>query len=822
MTLYFWIFIEMMILVPAAINKDNVSIIIAAVTIFCASVLLLCQTRLKGYSETLNMLVSLLASIGNMLSSCLMLDDLNQSVVYLRAWAAACFQLTIIRQLQQTRLQAFVLIISLIIRLVVTNLSYQMEADVTLRFVFHELFIVCTCFLGQKQMRNIFQNFYEQKEKNIKFKTLLDDYLPQSVFILDNLTQKPLFSNKAFMSIFQQAIHPGGNKDVPIEKEMKDLTSTFLHSFKLQKTSLRETGLSQTFINMNDKITNLKELIEDLNSNNFHGQKSLQAASTFRHEGQLKLFEVLLIPVVWDGRNATTIILNDITYQENLIALRIADANKDKVIATVSHELRTPLNGIIGILSIAESKTQQPEMNEYLSLCKDNANLLLGLVNSLLDLQQLRQGKIKLNIAEVSIRKLIQDTIKLFQYQCNQKGIYLKEEISAEVPERIFTDEGRMKQILINLIGNAIKFTFKGGITIQLNQDPEDPDHLRVKVSDTGIGIQEEDKNKLFKMYGKLEDSKGVNKNGIGLGLTISEALAKILCHSKKFKEITLESEYGIGTSLSFSISKNLHKKAKRVTLRVAHDQIDQEEKTNFIPSSVMPGDEENEYLARCEDSKMDDFTVDSQMHRYSMPQKLSMAEISSATLKPKKNKRSGVFFNDSLNMTREWDGKPPDDSDVLTPKLPLLSNISNHWSATTSRQLSTPKKEWILIVDDNPFNIMIAKHFVEQLNYCVESALNGQEAIEKIKALSKKSQSYKAILMDCQMPVMDGFEATKVIKDMFTKGEIQFEYIIALTANSSDADKRKCLECGMSDHLAKPLLLEDLMKALAKIEKNV
>ncbi len=815
-----------MIIVPAGIHKDKTSIIVAAVTIFCASVLLLCQTRLKGYSETLNILVSLLASIGNMLSSCLVIDDFSQEVVYLRAWAAACFQLTIIRQLQQTRLQAFVLIISLIIRLVLTNLSNKMEADVILRFVFHELFIVCTCFLGQKQMRNIFRNFYEQKEKNIKFKTLLDDYLPQSVFILDNLTQKPLFSNKAFMSIFQQTISSGKIKDAQTEK---NLTSTFLHSFKLQKTSLRETGLSQTFINMHDKITNLKELIDDVNSNNFHGQKSLQAASTFRHEGQLKLFEVLLIPVVWDERDAITVILNDITYQENLIALRIADANKDKVIATVSHELRTPLNGIIGILSIAESKTQQPEMNEYLSLCKDNANLLLGLVNSLLDLQQLRQGKIKLNIAEVSIRKLIQDTMKLFQYQCNQKGIYLKENISVEVNDRIFTDEGRMKQILINLIGNAIKFTFKGGITIDLNQDPEDPDHLRVKVSDTGIGIQEEDKNKLFKMYGKLEDSKGVNKNGIGLGLTISEALAKILCHSKKLKDITLESEYGIGTSLSFSISKNLHRKAKRVTLKVAPDQADQElqqvveeEKTNYIPSNVMPGEEENEYFARCDDSKMDDFTVDSQMHRYAMPQKLSMAEVSSATLKPKKNKKSGgIFFNDSLNMTKEWDGKPPDDSDVLTPKLPLLSNVSNHWSGT-SRQLSTPKREWILIVDDNPFNIMIAKHFVEQLNYYVESALNGQEAIEKIKALSKKSQSYKAILMDCQMPVMDGFEATKVIKEMFTKGEIQFEYIIALTANSSDADKRKCLECGMSDHLAKPLVLEDLAKALAKIEKSV
>jgi len=141
--------------------------------------------------------------------------------------------------------------------------------------------------------------------------------------------------------------------------------------------------------------------------------------------------------------------------------------------------------------------------------------------------------------------------MKLFQYQCNQKGIFLKEDISEEVPERIFTDEGRMKQILINLIGNAIRFTFKGGISIQLKQDPGDLDHLLIKVSDTGIGIKEEDKDKLFKMYGKLENSQGVNKNGVGLGLTISEALVKMLNHG-----IHLESEYGVGTMIHFCIAE--------------------------------------------------------------------------------------------------------------------------------------------------------------------------------------------------------------------------------------------------------------------------
>ena len=270
------------------------------------------------------------------------------------------------------------------------------------------------------------------------------------------------------------------------------------------------------------------------------------------------MFEVILTKIKWDKEDAVVVVLTDITYQENLIALKLSDDNKDKVIATVSHELRTPLNGIIGILEIVEKRVEDQSLMEYLGLCKDNAHLLLSLVNSLLDLQQIRQGKLKLNPMKVDIAKTLKDITQLFVFQCTHKNIYLKVKIDQNVPKTVYTDENRLKQIFINLIGNALKFTMTGGITVEVAQDPDEHQTLQLSVCDTGIGIKEEDQGKLFKMYGKLDDSKNVNKNGVGLGLTISDTLANILSGKERERGIEVTSIYGQGSRFWFRIIKDL------------------------------------------------------------------------------------------------------------------------------------------------------------------------------------------------------------------------------------------------------------------------
>jgi len=176
------------------------------------------------------------------------------------------------------------------------------------------------------------------------------------------------------------------------------------------------------------------------------------------------------------------------------------------------------LNGIIGLLNMTQKRVSHPEALEFISLCKDNAHLLLSLVNSILDLHQINAKKLKLNISKINIRKCLQSVLRLFHFQANQKGITLNLLVSENVPTYIHTDENRLKQIIINLVGNAIKFTYKGGITVKVAEKSKQSNYLDVSVIDTGIGIREEDKGKLFKMYGKLEDEESVNKNGVGLG----------------------------------------------------------------------------------------------------------------------------------------------------------------------------------------------------------------------------------------------------------------------------------------------------------------
>ena len=240
--------------------------------------------------------------------------------------------------------------------------------------------------------------------------------------------------------------------------------------------------------------------------------------------------------------------------------MKIADSNKAKVLASVSHELRTPLNAIIGRLGRCEAQIKDnPEVIEYLSLCRDNAHLLLRLANSLLDLQQLIHGKFKINPAKTEIRKILRDIAKLFKFQTAQKGIDLNLHIAERVPKFINTDEGRLKQILINLVANALKFTFTGSITLQVIEYME---YLQISVIDTGAGIKDEEKYKLFTMFGKLGDQQEVNKNEIGLGLTIANALSLALSgridDEDGQKSIEVESKVGKGSRFYFKILKDV------------------------------------------------------------------------------------------------------------------------------------------------------------------------------------------------------------------------------------------------------------------------
>ena len=279
-----------------------------------------------------------------------------------------------------------------------------------------DAFIVFYFHSSDSTERKVFLNFDEKREELLKFKELVAESLPLGVIVVNSQTMTTLFSNFAYLKLFENDSN----------SEENDSTLNYLNLLYVDKTTIREMGQEHydfQVSSLDDNLICLEDVLKNLIEVGALANNTLSLTASEKCQTNPRTFDVTLKRIKWNGVDATSLVLNDITYQENMMCLKMVNANKDKIIATVSHELRTPLNGIIGLLDMAEKKIEDFESLEYISLCKDNSHLLLGLVNSILDLHQIRAGKLKLVISEVSVRKCLQGVLRLFQFQTTQKGI---------------------------------------------------------------------------------------------------------------------------------------------------------------------------------------------------------------------------------------------------------------------------------------------------------------------------------------------------------------------------------------------------------------
>jgi CheY-like chemotaxis protein len=357
------------------------------------------------------------------------------------------------------------------------------------------------------------------------------------------------------------------------------------------------------------------------------------------------------------------------------------------------------------------------------------------MINDFLDFTQISNGKLSLNPELFSPETMLLDISKLIKFQAKRKGLTFH--IENRFPDRqqclLRSDPNRIKQIILNLLGNSLKFTQNGYIRIiiepiNVNEiicDQKFGLPVKFSVQDTGLGIKPEDRSHLFQLFGKLKnkDNQRLNQTGVGLGLTISQNLVKALNNNLPEYSISVDSEYGKGSTFSFII------------MPFKNDY--QEEDCMCITSVSI---ENGVYMSHKE--------INNDVRKIR----------ESITIKKNKNLRKD---NQSIRL---------------------------------------------LIVDDDQINILVLTSFLKSFQDCnFDVAFNGLEAIQKVIENGKIEKFYDLILMDCNMPVMDGFEATKVILDMVQKGEIPKLFIIAITANSSPADNKKCFDCGMIDFLSKP-----------------
>jgi len=421
--------------------------------------------------------------------------------------------------------------------------------------------------------KNLFESYIYSQEQLNRVKDLVVNDIPDGIVIVTSDLKKCLFANTSLISMFGDQLQSNFHQSFQqfsIHQTLTDLQNTTMNSDHESPRQYPDKPSKKTLFN----ILKSEAIFE--NRKISYNLVYFDETSSSLPEKEKRVFDTKILPLVWDKQSAIAIIFHDITQQNTILELKIAaNIHKDRILATVSHELRTPLNGILGMVEIMESSTQDKTTLSHLSICKNSCHLLQGFVNSILDLNLIRANKIKLNPERIDFPSFLKEALQLFEFQCRQKGISLTQKIHPSMSKIIMTDKARLSQILINLIGNALKFTLQGGITIKAEERSiKGEEYVEIFVEDTGVGIKKEDQGKLFKMFEKVGHTDTVvNKHGVGLGLTISNDISKLLCKNDKIAGIKVSSRINFGSKFSFILNKNLlcnhHEKDKFTQLNL-------------------------------------------------------------------------------------------------------------------------------------------------------------------------------------------------------------------------------------------------------------